>query len=139
MDRLAALLEQLPLPEIARLMRRTAFASLGVGVAALIVSIALSHPLAGLGACIGLALGLINIRLVTTSVVRVNQRNLEHPKRVLAAGTLFRLGVTTVIVVGLMFASSQLGLASAGGIAVFYFLFVVSLLKSLLRGAQASA
>ncbi|MDA8288658.1 MAG: ATP synthase subunit I [Actinomycetota bacterium] len=139
MDRLAALLEELPLPEIARLLRRTALSALALGVIALVVSVLLNHPLVGLGAIVGLLLGIGNLRLITRAVARVNERQPEHPKRVLAGRSLMRLGLTTVVVIGMMFASNQLGLASAAGLAVFYLFLVVSLLTALLRGAQAAA
>lgn len=138
MDRLAALLEELPLPELARLLRRCALSALAIGVAVLAISVALSHLLVGVGACAGLALGLANVRLVARSAARLSERKGAHVKRVLASHTLARLAVTTAIVIGLMFLSSQLGLASAGGLAVFYLLLVVTLLTTLLRGMQAS-
>jgi hypothetical protein len=138
MDRLAALLEQLPLPEITRLLRRTTLLACGVGLLVVVVAFALSHPFIGIGGAIGLSLGLANIRLITSSVARLNERQPAHPKRVLASHTLVRLGITTAVVIGLMFASSQLGLSAAAGLAIFYLLLVVNLLVSLLRGAQAS-
>ena len=133
MDRLAALFEQLPLPEIARMLRRTVFAAIGVGVVALAVAAVLGYILVGLGACIGLGLGLANIRLVSASVAKVNASGAEHPKRVLASRTLVRLGLTTVVVIGLLFASVQLGFGTAGGIAVFYLLLIVNLVHAILR------
>lgn len=139
MDRLAALLEQLPLPEVTRLLRRTTLTAAGIALVVVVAAIGLSHPFIGLGGAVGLALGLANIRLITTSVARLNERQAAHPKRVLASQTLIRLAVTTAVVIGLMFASSQLGLSAAGGLAVFYLLLVVNLLVSLLRGVQASA
>jgi hypothetical protein len=132
MDRLAALFEQLSLPEIARLLRRTAFSAIGVGVVALGVSIALSHPLVGLGVCCGLGLGLVNIRLVARSVAKINAAKVTRPARVLASRTVTRLGMTTLIIVGLIFASLQVGLGTAVGIAVFYLVLLANLLRSLL-------
>ncbi|MDA8292298.1 MAG: ATP synthase subunit I [Actinomycetota bacterium] len=137
MDRLAALFEQLPLPEITRLLRRTVLAGIGVGVVALGLSALLGHALVGLGACVGLALGLVNIRLVTASVARVNERAVANPKRVLASQTLARLGITTVVVIGLLLASIQVGFGAAGGIAVFYFLLIASLVRSILKQGAA--
>lgn len=139
MDRLVALLEDLPLPEIARLLRRCALSALGLGTIALVVAILLDHPLVGLGAVIGLGLGLANIRLVTGSVARVAERQPDHLKRVLASRTLVRLGATTAVILGLAFASTSLGVATAGGVAIFYLLLVAALLVTLLRGVQASA
>ncbi len=133
MDRLAALFEQLPLPEIARLLRRSALFALAAGVVALVVAVVLGHPLFGLGAAIGLGLGLLNIRLVTRSVLKVNAAEVAHPKRVLASRTLFRLGATTVVILGLLVASIQLGFGTAGGIAVFYFILLANLVRSILQ------
>jgi ATP synthase I chain len=131
MDRISELFEQLPLSEMTRVIRRTVLAGLAVGAVALGVSLALSHPLIGLGVCVGLALGLVNIRLVARSVAKVNASGHAHPRRALASSTLARLALTTVVVVGLAFASVSLGIATAGGIALFYFLLLVSLVRSL--------
>lgn len=137
MDRLAALFEQLPLPEITRLLRLTALSALGVGIVALAVTVLISHPFVGLGICIGLGLGLGNIRLVTASVARVSESGTEHPRRALAVRTLYRLGLTTVIVIGLLFASVQLGFGAAGGIALFYLLLIAHLVRVLLQQGAA--
>ena len=132
MDRLAALFEQLPLPEITRVLRRAAFGGIGIGVVALALSAILGHVLVGLGACIGLALGIVNIRLVTASVARINASPVERPKRVLASQTLSRLAITTAVVIGLLFASLQLGFGTAGGLAAFYFVLLVNLVRAIL-------
>jgi hypothetical protein len=137
MDRFAALFEQLSLPEIARLLRRTAYSAIGVGVVALGVSIALSHPLVGLGACCGLSLGLVNIRLVARSVARINAAQVARPARAIASRTVTRLAMTTLVVLGLVLASIQVGLGTAAGIAVFYLVLLINLLRSLL-GANAN-
>ena len=62
---ISQLFEQLPLSEVTRVVRRTVFGALIVGAVAFGISLALSHPLIGLGVCVGLALGLANIRLVS--------------------------------------------------------------------------
>ncbi len=137
MDRLAALFEQLSLPAVSRVLRRTVFAGSGVGLVALGVAAFAGHLLVGVGACLGLALGLANVRLVTASVARVNSSAVAHPKRVLASQTLARLAITTAVVVGLLLASLQLGFGTAGGIALFYLVLIVNLLGALLRQAGA--
>lgn len=133
MDRLAALFEQLPVPEIARLLRRAAISGLAVGTVALVLGIVFGHPLAGLGAVLGLGLGLLNIRLITRSVLKVNAAEVANPKRVLAGRTLVRLAGTTTVVIGLLLVSVQLGFGTAGGIAVFYFLLLANLVRSILQ------
>ncbi len=132
MDRLTALFEQLSLPEIARMLRRTVYTAIGIGVVALGVSAAFSQLLAGIGVCLGLGVGLLNVRLITRSVARVNQSGTERPKRILAQRTLTRLGLTTVVVVALLLASVPLGIGTAGGIALFYFALLASLIRELL-------
>jgi hypothetical protein len=134
MDRLAALFEQFSIPEIARLMRRAVFGAIAVGVVALIVTAVTSHVLAGVGVCVGLAIGLVNIRMVTRSISKISASDVEKPKRAIASRALYRLIGTTVIVIGLMFASSTLGIATAGGIALFYLILVANLVRALLSG-----
>jgi hypothetical protein len=133
MERLAAVLGHLDLPEISRMLRRTVFATLGVGIVALVVLSLVGYPLAGLGACIGLALGIVNIRLVMSTASRLNASGTTKVRRPMAMNTLSRLGLTTVIVIGLVIVNLALGMGVLGGVAVFYFLFVVSLVVTLLR------
>jgi hypothetical protein len=133
MERLAAVLGHLDLPEISRMLRRTVFATLGVGIVALVVLSLVGYPLAGLGACIGLALGIVNIRLVMSTASRLNASGTTKVRRPMAMNTLSRLGLTTVIVIGLVIVNLALGMGVLGGVAVFYFLFVVSLGVTLLR------
>lgn len=133
MDRLASLFEQLTLPEVAQLLRRTALTALGAAILAIALSVVLSHPLVGAGICIGLGLGLVNIRLIIRSVAKVNAEGPPKPSRVLAGRAISRLAMTTVVVIGLMIASVSLGIATAGGIAIFYLVLIINLLVALLR------
>jgi hypothetical protein len=133
MERLAAVLEQLDLPEISRMLRRTVFAAIGTGIVALVVLSVLGYPLAGLGVCIGLALGLGNIRLVMSTASRLNASGMVKIKRPMAMNTLMRLGLTTVVAIGLVIVNLRLGFGVLGGVAVFYFLFVMNLVVTLLR------
>jgi len=133
MDWMTSVFEQLPLPEVAHIVRRTVWAGIAVGAIALGVSALLGHVLVGAGGCFGLALGLANIRLVSRSAARLSAESQSHRTRALASNTLLRLGATTVIVVGLAFASIELGFGAACGIAVYYFVYIASLLRSLLQ------
>ena len=137
MDRLAALLEQFTIPEIARLMRRAVFSSIGVAVVALVVTAVIGHLLVGLGLCIGLVIGLVNIRLVTRSISLVAASDVSKPKRVIATRAVYRLALTTLVVIGLVIASTTLGISTAGGIAIFYFVFVANLARALLSGMHS--
>ena len=115
------------------MLRRTIFAALGVGVAALVGLSLGGWPLAGLGACIGLALGIVNIRLVMATASRLNASGTAKIRRPMALNTLSRLALTTVVAIILVVIDLPLGMGVLGGVAVFYFLFVASLIVTLLR------
>jgi len=115
------------------MLKRTVFASVGVGIGALVVLSVLGYPLAGLGACIGLGLGLANIRMVMTTASRLNASGVTKIKRPMAMNTMWRLALTTVIAIVLVVVDLPLGMGALGGIAVFYFLFVASLVATLLH------
>ncbi len=135
---LAALVGQFTLPELTRVVRRTVLAALVVAIAAFVVCVFVSQLAFGFGICVGLALGLGNIRLVTLQTAKVSSSKLSKPIRALASLTLLRLAVTTAIVVLLATVVTSLGLGAVAGIAVFYFLFIVSLISGILRHKGAT-
>lgn len=139
MNSLAALLEQFSLPELTRVLRRTALSALVLAVVGLVVAAFLSEVAFGWGLVIGLGLGLGNIRLVSLQTAKVNESKPSKPIRALASLTLARLAVTTVIVIGLAVAVTSLGLGAVAGIAVFYGLFLVNLIVGVLRQRGATA
>ena len=115
------------------MLRRTVFTAFALGVVALVVLWIVGYPLAGLGACIGLGLGLVNIRLVMSTASRLNASGTTNVKRPMAMSTLTRLALTTVVAIVLVVVNLPLGMGVLGGVAVFYLLFVVSLVVTLLR------
>lgn len=120
------------------MLRRTVYATIGVAIVALVVLSLVGYPLAGLGVCIGLSLGLVNVRLVLFTASRLNASGTTNIKRPMALNTLMRLAVTTVVAVGLVVLDLPLGVGVLGGIAVFYLFFVVNLVVSLLRQRPAT-
>ncbi len=133
MNRLLEVLEQFPLPELSRLLRRTSFSAIGVGIVALVVASLLGYPLFGLGAAIGLGLGLFNIRLITKQAINASDAQAKHPFRLLASQAAFRLGITTAAIIVLVVLSTQLGFGTVSGAAVFYFSFLANLVVQLMR------
>ncbi len=63
---------------------------------------------------------------------------MTKPVRALASLTLARLAATTIIVIGLAVFVTSLGLGAVAGIAVFYFVFLVNLIGSILRHRGAT-
>jgi hypothetical protein len=136
MERLAVLLEQLDLPEISRLLRHTLYAAILVAIVGLVAFSIAGYPIAGIGGCVGLAFGLVNIRLVMSTAARLNASGVQEVKRPMALNTLGRLGATTVVAIVCLLISLQFGMGVVAGIAVFYFLFVASLIRTLLHQGQ---
>jgi hypothetical protein len=133
MNSLGPLLEQFSLPEISSVLKRTVFTALGFGVVAVVATLFVAQPLFGLGVCIGLGLGLLNIRMVTNQTARVTQLQPAKPVRALASMTLARLGITTVCVIVLFIASRWLGFGTAAGLCLFYLLFVGNIIAMMVR------
>ncbi len=128
------------LPDIPAVSRRTVSAALVVGVAALVGCISFGKPLVGVGACIGLALGTLNFQLVGVSVLKVGRREDENKRRPLALNTVGRLGVISVVTLGLLFLSGELGFGVLAGLAVFQMVLLANVARSMMKfGPQAAA
>ena len=127
------------LPDIGEVSRRTVAASLLVGAVALVAAFSFGYLWVGVGACIGLALGTVNYRLAGASVDKVAATGTDNPKRPLAANTLGRLGIVTVIALGLTFLNKQLGFGVLGGLAVFQFLLIINVARSMAKAGPASS
>jgi hypothetical protein len=121
------------LPDVPSVSRRTVTAALIVGVMALAAAISFDRYLLGVGACIGLALGTLNFRLVNSSVVKVGAREDDNKRRPLAMNTLARMGVISAIAIGLLFLSFNLGFGVLAGLAVFQLLLLVNVARSMLK------
>jgi MFS superfamily sulfate permease-like transporter len=121
------------LPDVPSVSRRTVTAALIVGVLALAAAISFNRYLLGVGACIGLALGTINFRLVNSSVVKVGAREDDNKRRPLAMNTLARMGIISAITIGLLFLSFNLGFGVLAGLAVFQMLLLVNVARSMFK------
>jgi hypothetical protein len=121
------------LPDIPAVSRRTVTAALIIGVAGLVGCISFNKPLIGVGACIGLTLGVLNFRLVGASVIKVGKRVDENKRRPLALNTVGRLGVISVITIGLLLISFQLGFGVLSGLAVFQLVLLANVARSMMK------
>jgi len=124
--------DKFSLPDVAKVSRRTVVAALIVGVGGLIACLLLGAALVGLGLCLGLALGIVNFRMIQRSVVKVGERQDEHTRRPLALNTVGRLAVITVVALGLLFVSFDLGLGLMAGLAIFQALLLLNVARSML-------
>ena len=110
-----------------------------VGVAALVACVSFDKPLLGLGACIGLGLGTLNFRMIGSSVARVAASEVENKRRPLAINTLGRLGIITVVTLGLMTFSHQLGFGILAGLAVFQFILLANVARSMAKSGPMTS
>ena len=125
--------ERFSLPQIASVSRRTVLGALVFGVVALVACLLLGAFLVGLGLCVGLGLGLTNFRMVQASVVKVSGQARENKRRPLAMNTMGRLAIVSVIALGLLFVSFDLGLGVMVGLAAFQMLLLLNVTRSMLK------
>ncbi len=129
--------ERFQLPDVAAVARRTMVSALVVGVLGLVVLLLFSQTWAALGLCIGIALGIGNFRLIVRSVVKVGRRAEGNKRRPLAMNTLGRLMTMTVVALVLAWVKPALGLGIIGGLAVFQFLLLANVTRSMLKAGAA--
>jgi hypothetical protein len=127
------------LPSVPDVARRTVSAALLFGVAALVACIAFGQPWLGLGACIGLALGTFNFRMIGNSVARVTARVDANKRRPLAINTLGRMGIITVVTIGLLFISPTIGFGVLGGLAVFQVVLLANVARSMAKAGPMTS
>ncbi len=114
---------------LVKVLRRTTVSALIVGGGAVIVALFVSSPLAAVGIVVGLAMAIVNLRFLDAGVAKVQTKG-ETNKKVLrrAMGTksVTRLGVITVIAIGLLFLNGALGIGTVIGLVIFQLLFVAN-------------
>jgi hypothetical protein len=114
---------------LVKVLRRTTVSALIVGGGAVIVALFVSSPLAAVGIVIGLGMAIVNLRFLDAGVAKVQTKG-ETNKKVLrrAMGTksVTRLGIITVIAIGLLFLDGPLGIGTVIGLVIFQVLFVLN-------------
>jgi hypothetical protein len=114
---------------LAKVLRRTVVSALIAGGGAIIVTLFLSEPLAAVGIVIGLGMAVLNFRFLDAGVAKIQTKGQTDRKvlrRALGTKTVTRLGVITLIAVGLLFLNGPLGIGSVVGLVIFQILFVLN-------------
>lgn len=130
---------ELTVPEVADVtFRKAVVVASIVGAVALLVSLPLGYLVAAAFGCLGLALGMLNSRLVQLSVVRFAKMESTHPKRQFVGSVVFRLAFITVIAVGLALLFRPEGIGVIVGLGVFQLLMILvaamPMVKEIRRG-----
>jgi hypothetical protein len=127
------------LPNIHDVSRRTLSGALVLGVAALVGCVSFGQPLVGVGVCIGVALGAFNHRMTGNSVAKAAASDEVNTKRPLALNTLGRMGIVTVVTLGLLLVSHKLGLGILLGLAIFQVLLLINVARSMAQAGPMTS
>ena len=114
---------------LAKVLRRTIVSAVVVGAAAIVIALLLSAPWAALGLAFGLTIAVLNLRFLDAGVAKLNTEGETSNKvlrRAIGTKSVTRLGVITVICVGLLLLNGALGIGAVAGLVIFQLLFVVN-------------
>jgi len=132
-------LSAFPLTEIDRVVRRTAYSSIAVGVLAAGVAWLLGVPLFAPGMAIGLALAVANHRMFQSSALRFTTPEGVVSRKPFAGSVALRLGACTAVAIGLLLWSRPTGWGVVAGLALFQMSMFLNALVSLLRFSRSQA
>ncbi len=114
---------------LAKVLRRTIVSAVVVGAAAIVIALLLSVPWAALGLAIGLTIAVLNLRFLDAGVAKLNTEGETSNKvlrRAIGTKSVTRLGIITVICIGLLLLNGALGIGAVAGLVIFQLLFVVN-------------
>jgi ATP synthase I chain len=114
---------------LAKVLRRTVVSALIVGAGAIVVTLLLSQPWAAFGLALGLGMAVLNLRFLDAGIAKLNtqgETNNKVLRRAMGTKSATRLGVITVIAIGLMLLNGALGIGTVAGLVIFQLLFVVN-------------
>ncbi|HWD95651.1 MAG TPA: hypothetical protein VG246_04440 [Acidimicrobiales bacterium] len=126
------MLENLPTNTLPRLLRRTIFSALAVGLVGFVVAIFVAPPLAALGVALGVAAAILNLRFLDRQAARVELRGEQSTKAVrrqLGGKTTMRLVVVTLVVLGFVWLNAPLGIGIVSGLVLYQIVFVANVLR----------
>ena len=114
---------------LAKVLRRTVVSALAVGLVAVVVALLLSVPWVALGIAIGLGMAVVNLRFLDAGVAKLHTEGEPDNKvlrRAMGTKSITRLGIITVICIGLMLLEGGLGIGAVAGLVIFQLLFVLN-------------
>lgn len=116
---------------LTKVLRRTIVSALIVGAVAVLLTAFLGSLWGALGLIIGLGLAIVNLRFLDSGIAKLKpEGEMSVSNKVLrrAMGTksVTRLGIITVICIGLLLINGALGIGAVAGLVIFQLLFVVN-------------
>jgi hypothetical protein len=114
---------------LTKVLRRTIISSIVVGLGAVVVALLLSAPWFALGLGIGLVLAIVNLRFLDAGVAKAQTGGTTSNKvlrRAMGTKSVTRLGIITLVAIGLLLLNGALGIGAIAGLVIFQLLFVVN-------------
>jgi hypothetical protein len=116
---------------LTKVLRRTILSALIVGAVAVVLIAFLGSLWGALGLIIGLGLAIVNLRFLDSGIAKLKpEGEMSVSNKVLrrAMGTksVTRLGIITLICIGLLLLNGPLGIGAVAGLVIFQLLFVVN-------------
>jgi energy-converting hydrogenase Eha subunit G len=130
-------LTSFPINEIERVVRRTAFQAIAVGVVAAGVAIVVGQQFFAPGLAVGLALALANHRVFQSSAMRFTTPEGVVNRKPFAGSVALRLGACTAVAIGLLILKQPVGWGVIAGLALFQATMLLNAVIALIRYQRA--
>ena len=127
------MLTAFPLTEIDRVVRRTVYSTLAVGVVAAGIAILLGQPLVAPGLALGIGLAVANHRVFQSSALRFTTPEGVISRKPFAGSVALRLGGCTAVAIGLLIVDRPVGWGVVAGLAMFQAVMLLNAIVSLVR------
>ncbi|HWD54604.1 MAG TPA: hypothetical protein VG346_05755, partial [Acidimicrobiales bacterium] len=114
---------------LTKVLRRTVLSALLVGGVAVVVTALLGSLWGALGLIIGLGMAIVNLRFLDAGIAKLKPEGEVSNKvlrRAMGTKSVTRLGIITVIAVGLLLLNGALGIGAVAGLVIFQLLFVLN-------------
>ncbi len=114
---------------LSRVLRRTVLSALIVGAVAVLLTALLGSLWGALGLIVGLAMAIVNLRFLDAGIAKLKPEgevNNKVLRRAMGTKSVTRLGIITVICIGLMLLNGALGIGAVAGLVIFQLLFVLN-------------
>lgn len=116
---------------LTRVLRRTILSALIIGAVAVVLTAFLGSLWGALGLVIGLGLAIVNLRFLDAGIAKLKPEgevsiSNKVLRRAMGTKSVTRLGIITVICVGLLLLNGALGIGAVAGLVIFQLLFVLN-------------
>ena len=131
------MLTAFPLSEIERVVRRTALTAIAIGIVAAIVAVVMGQPYFVPGLGLGLIMAIANHRVFQSSAMRFTTTEGVVNRKPFAGSVALRLGVCTIVAIGLLIVEQPVGWGVVAGLALFQATMLMNAVVALIRYQRA--